>query len=340
MQIDSVESSISERVFIRNLDKSFNFAKHKIYFLKGIIIKSTGSWYQVLEETDKTVYEARIRGKFKLIKTRLTNPLAVGDEVEFSLEQDDVAWITKIFPRKNYLIRKSVNLSKEAHIIASNVTVACFIYTLKFPETSLGFLDRFLACCEAYNIPTLILFNKMDTLNDEEKQIVENIEAMYQNIGYNTLNISSYTKLNLNFLIDKIKDKTSVFFGHSGCGKSTLVNAMQPDLHIRTGEISESQLKGKHTTTFAQMHFWDFGGSVIDTPGVREFAMIDVQKEEIQHYFPEIFKAGRSCKYHNCMHINEPKCKVLEDIETGEIEETRYITYLKLMEEADEMNKN
>ncbi|MCG2792120.1 MAG: ribosome small subunit-dependent GTPase A [Weeksellaceae bacterium] len=308
--------------------------------MKGIIIKSTGSWYQVLESESKTVYEARIRGKFKLIKTRLTNPLAVGDEVEFSLEQDDVAWITRIFPRKNYLIRKSVNLSKEAHIIASNVDVACFIYTLKFPETSLGFLDRFLACCEAYNISTLILFNKMDTLNGQEEEIVENIEAMYQNMGYDSLKISSYTQLNLGFLIDKIKDKTSVFFGHSGCGKSTLVNALQPDLHIRTGEISASVLKGKHTTTFAQMHFWDFGGSVIDTPGVREFAMIDVQKEEIQHYFPEIFEVGRHCKFHNCMHINEPKCAVLESLESGEIEETRYSTYLKLMEEADEMNQN
>ena len=307
--------------------------------MKGIIIKSTGSWYQVLESETKQIFEARIRGKFKLIKTRLTNPLAVGDEVEFSLEQDDVAWITKIFPRKNYLIRKSVNLSKEAHIIASNVDIACFIYTLKFPETSLGFLDRFLACCEAYNISPLILFNKMDTLNDDEKEIVENIETMYQNIGYNTLQISSYSKLNLDLLIEKIKDKTSVFFGHSGCGKSTLVNAMQPDLHIRTGEISESVLKGKHTTTFAQMHFWDFGGSVIDTPGVREFAMIDVEKEEIQHYFPEIFQKGRDCKYHNCMHINEPKCAVLQSLESGHIEETRYITYLKLMEEAEEINQ-
>ena len=319
--------------------KFLNLPIQKIYCLKGIIIKSTGSWYQVLESETKQIFEARIRGKFKLIKTRLTNPLAVGDEVEFSLEQDDVAWITKIFPRKNYLIRKSVNLSKEAHIIASNVDIACFIYTLKFPETSLGFLDRFLACCEAYNISPLILFNKMDTLNDDEKEIVENIEAMYHNIGYDTLPISSYSKLNLELLIEKIRDKTSVFFGHSGCGKSTLVNAMQPSLDLRTGEISDTHLKGKHTTTFAQMHFWDFGGSVIDTPGVREFAMIDVEKEEIQHYFPEIFQKGRDCKYHNCMHINEPKCAVLQSLEFGDIEETRYITYLKLMEEAEEINQ-
>ena len=306
--------------------------------MKGLVTKSTGSWYQVLEQETGRFYEARIRGKFKLIKTRLTNPLAVGDRVEFSLEQDDVAWITKIEPRKNYLIRKSVNLSKEAHIIASNIDVACFIYTLIHPETSLGFLDRFLACCEAYNIKPLILFNKMDILNEAARELVEETEALYQKIGYQTLEISSYSKLNLDTLQDIIKDQVSVFFGHSGSGKSTLVNALQPDLNLKTTEISASQLKGKHTTTFAQMHFWDFGGSVIDTPGVREFAMIDVQKEEIQHYFPEIFRVGRNCKFHNCMHINEPKCTVLQQLETGEIEETRYATYLKLMEEAEEIN--
>ena len=304
--------------------------------MKGLVTKSTGSWYQVLEQETGRFYEARIRGKFKLIKTRLTNPLAVGDRVEFSLEQDDVAWITKIEPRKNYLIRKSVNLSKEAHIIASNIDVACFIYTLIHPETSLGFLDRFLACCEAYNIKPLILFNKMDILNEAARELVEETEALYQKIGYQTLEISSYSKLNLDTLQDIIKDQVSVFFGHSGSGKSTLVNALQPDLNLKTTEISASQLKGKHTTTFAQMHFWDFGGSVIDTPGVREFAMIDVEKEEIQHYFPEIFRVGRACKFHNCMHINEPKCAVLQQLETGAIEETRYATYLKLMEEAEE----
>ncbi len=306
--------------------------------MKGLITKSTGSWYQVLENETGRFFEARIRGKFKLIKTRLTNPLAVGDGVEFSLEQDDVAWITKIEPRRNYLIRKSVNLSKEAHIIASNIDVACFIFTLKFPETSLGFLDRFLACCEAYNIKPLILMNKMDVLSDEEKQIVDNIAVLYNKIGYETLEISSYSKLNLNLLQEIIKDKVSVFFGHSGCGKSTLVNALQPELMLKTSCISEAHLKGKHTTTFAQMHFWDFGGSVIDTPGVREFAMIDVEKEEIQHYFPEIFSTGRNCRFHNCMHINEPKCAVQESLKTLEIEESRYITYLKLMEEADEEN--
>ncbi len=307
--------------------------------MKGLITKSTGSWYQVLELDSQKVYEARIRGKFKLIKTRLTNPLAVGDFVEFQLEVDDVAWITKIQTRKNYLIRKSVNLSKEAHIIASNIDVACFIFTLKFPETSLGFLDRFLACCEAYDIQPLILFNKMDLLAEEDAEVVQAVEHLYQQIGYETLAISSYSRLNLDLLENHLKDKTSVFFGHSGCGKSTLVNALQPGLNLKTSEISETHLKGKHTTTFAQMFFWDFGGNVIDTPGVREFAMIDVEKEEIQHYFPEIFETGRSCKYHNCLHLNEPKCAVLAAVEQDEIEYSRYATYVKLMEEAEELSQ-
>lgn len=307
--------------------------------MKGLITKSTGSWYQVLDLENQQFFEARIRGKFKLVKTRLTNPLAVGDFVEFQLESDQVAWITKIESRKNYLIRKSVNLSKEAHIIASNIDVACFIFTLKHPETSLGFLDRFLACCEAYDITPLLLINKMDVLNDDETEIVDNLEEMYQGLGYQTLKISSYSELNLDQLKEILRDKTSVFFGHSGCGKSTLVNALQPGLNLKTSEISETHLKGKHTTTFAQMFFWDFGGSVIDTPGVREFAMIDVEKEEIQHYFPEIFETGRSCKFHNCLHINEPKCAVLKAVEDDEIEYSRYSTYLKLMEEAEELNQ-
>ena len=306
--------------------------------MKGLITKSTGSWYQVLEAGSGKFFEARIRGKFKLLKTRLTNPLAVGDNVEFSLEQDDVAWITKIEPRKNYLIRKSVNLSKEAHIIASNIDLACFIFTLKHPETSLGFLDRFLVCCEAYNITPLILFNKMDVLSDEEKELTRFIAEIYNEIGYDSLEISSYSQLNLEVLKGTIKDKVSVFFGHSGSGKSTLVNALQPDLNLKTSEISETHLKGKHTTTFAQMHFWTFGGSVIDTPGVREFAMIDVEKEEIQHYFPEIFATGRECKFYNCMHLNEPKCAVLNAVEEGKIQDSRYSTYVKIMEEADENN--
>lgn len=307
--------------------------------MRGIIIKSTGSWYQVLDQESGKIYEARIRGKFKLIKTRLTNPLAVGDFVEFSLEQDDIAWITKIEPRKNYLIRKAVNLSKEAHIIASNIDIGCILFTLKMPETSLGFLDRFLVCCEAYDIKPLILFNKADLLDQEELEYAEDIATVYQSIGYDFLFVSSVSELNMESLREILKDKTSVFFGHSGSGKSTLVNALNPEVNLKTGDISDIHLKGKHTTTFAQMHFWPFGGQVIDTPGVREFAMIDVEKEEIQHYFPEIFSISENCKFNNCLHINEPKCAVLDALEHEEILESRYATYIKLMEEAEEQNQ-
>lgn len=307
--------------------------------MRGIIIKSTGSWYQVLDQESGKIYEARIRGKFKLIKTRLTNPLAVGDFVEFSLEQDDIAWITKIEPRKNYLIRKAVNLSKEAHIIASNIDIGCILFTLKMPETSLGFLDRFLVCCEAYDIKPLILFNKADLLDQEELEYAEDIATVYQSIGYDSLFVSSVSELNMDSLREILKDKTSVFFGHSGSGKSTLVNALNPEVNLKTGDISDIHLKGKHTTTFAQMHFWPFGGQVIDTPGVREFAMIDVEKEEIQHYFPEIFSISENCKFNNCLHINEPKCAVLDALEHEEILESRYATYIKLMEEAEEQNQ-
>ncbi|VDH06018.1 ribosome small subunit-dependent GTPase A [Bergeyella zoohelcum] len=307
--------------------------------MTGTITKSTGSWYQVLENKSGLFYEARIRGKFKLKKIRLTNPLAVGDKVDFEMDTDGIAWVTHIHPRENYLIRKSVNLSKEAHIIASNVDIACFLFTVKNPETSLGFLDRFLACCEAYSIPPLIIFNKIDLLTDADREVLSIIQEIYEPLPYSMLEVSAQTGENLATLKDILKDKISVFFGHSGAGKSTLVNALQPDLNLKTSEISEVHLKGKHTTTFAQMHFWDFGGSVIDTPGVREFAMIDVEREEIQHFFPEIFEIGRTCKYHNCLHINEPQCQVLTAIETGEISDTRYATYTKLLDEELENRK-
>lgn len=307
--------------------------------MTGTITKSTGSWYQVLENKSGLFYEARIRGKFKLKKIRLTNPLAVGDKVDFEMDTDGIAWVTHIHPRENYLIRKSVNLSKEAHIIASNVDIACFLFTVKNPETSLGFLDRFLACCEAYSIPPLIIFNKIDLLTNADREVLSIIQEIYKPLPYSMLEVSAQTGENLATLKAILKDKISVFFGHSGAGKSTLVNALQPDLNLKTSEISEVHLKGKHTTTFAQMHFWDFGGSVIDTPGVREFAMIDVEREEIQHFFPEIFEIGRTCKYHNCLHINEPQCQVLTAIETGEISDTRYATYTKLLDEELENRK-
>lgn len=305
--------------------------------MKGLVIKSTGSWYQIRDIQTLRVYEARIRGKFKLLKNRLTNPLAVGDFISYQLEAGGVAWITKIEPRKNYLIRKSVNLSKESQIIASNVDIACILFTLKQPQTSLGFLDRFLVCCEAYNIEALIVFNKTDLLDDVGE--MKSLERIYGGIGYPSVEISALKGDHRDLLVEKIKDKTSVFFGHSGSGKSTTINMLDPKADLKTGEISDVHLKGKHTTTFAQMHFWPFGGQVIDTPGVKELAMIDMKKEEIEHFFPEIFEAGQCCRYGNCTHTIEPKCAVKEALEKGEIMESRYVTYLKLFEEAEQLTK-
>jgi len=304
--------------------------------MKGLVIKSTGNWYKVLDQKCDNIYEARIRGKFKSLNSRLTNPLAVGDFVTFSLETKNIAWITHIENRKNYLIRKSVNLSKQAHIIASNVDIACILFTVTMPKTSLGFLDRFLVCCEAYDIRPIIIFNKIDLLQTQEQKIkLENISNSYNSIGYDTVFVSSVLDIGIDEIKERIKGQTSVFFGHSGSGKSTLINTLNPNLKLKTGEISDTYSKGKHTTTFAQMFFWDFDGKVIDTPGVKEFAMIDVKKNEIQHYFPDIFGISNSCKFHNCLHINEPECKVIELLESNNIIESRYASYIKLMNEAE-----
>jgi len=303
--------------------------------MRGLVIKSTGNWYKVLDQNTGSVYEARIRGKFKSYNSRLTNPLAVGDLVMFSLEAGNIAWITHIESRKNYLIRKSVNLSKQAHIIASNVDIACIIFTVEMPKTSLGFLDRFLVCCEAYDIHPVIIFNKVDLFNTEKlkKKLIQ-INDSYNSIGYDSILVSSISNIGINEIREKLKDKISVFFGHSGSGKSTLINTLNPDLKLKTKNISEINLKGKHTTTFAQMFFWNFGGKVIDTPGVREFGIIDFKKEEIQHYFPDIFNISKDCKFHNCLHINEPKCKVIELLNSNQIIKSRYESYLKLMNET------
>lgn len=300
---------------------------------EAIVLKSTGSWYLVKDITTGKVYDARIRGKFKKDKIRNTNPLAVGDRIQYELEDHDIAWITKIYPRKNYIIRKSVNLSKETHIIASNIDLACIVFTLKHPQTSLGFLNRCLITCEAYQIPVLIVFNKIDLLSETELEELQEIEKIYQNIGYSTLRISALTNLHIEELKNKIKDKTSVFIGHSGSGKSSTINALQENLNLKVATISNYNEKGKHTTTFAQMYEWDFGGAIIDIPGIKEFELVDIHKEELQDYFPEILREKAYCKYNNCLHINEPQCAVIEAVKEGRISEKRYSHYLKLMQE-------
>lgn len=303
--------------------------------MKGRVIKSTGSWYSIATDSGET-FEARIRGKFRLKGIKHTNPIAVGDEVEFSLDKDNIAFIEKIYERHNYIIRRSVNLSKKTHIIASNIDVAVILATFKNPRTSTGFIDRFLVTAEAYHIHPVILFNKVDEITPEERPEFEALKKIYTDIGYQVLEISATENIGLDEVKDLLKDQTSVFMGHSGVGKSTLVNALNPELNLKTKTVSTFNQKGQHTTTFAQMYAWPFGGYIIDTPGIKEFGLADFEEDEIQNYFPELFKLKQDCKFHNCKHLNEPKCAVKEALEAGEIAPSRFESYLNFIAESNE----
>ena len=300
--------------------------------MKGIVTKSTGSWYHLRTE-DGTTYQARIRGKFRIANIKHTNPIAVGDEVDFEIDKDDVAVITKIHDRKNYIIRKSVNLSKKTHIIASNIDVAFLVVTMSNPKTSFGFIDRFLITAEAYQIPVVILFNKIDVYQQDELDDLLLYKHIYNSIGYDSIDISAETGLNLDLVKDLMKDKVSLVSGHSGVGKSTLLNALHPDLNLKTHQVSDFNSKGQHTTTFAQMFEWPFGGFIIDTPGIKEFGLVHIDKSELQNYFPEIFALRSECKFDNCIHVNEPKCAVQDAVEAMEIAPSRYESYLTFLEE-------
>ncbi|RLZ11715.1 ribosome small subunit-dependent GTPase A [Faecalibacter macacae] len=300
--------------------------------MKGIVTKSTGSWYHLRVE-DGTTYQARIRGKFRIANIKHTNPIAVGDEVDFEIDKDDVAVITKIHERKNYIIRKSVNLSKKTHIIASNIDVAFLVVTMANPKTSFGFIDRFLITAEAYHIPVVILFNKIDAYTEDELDDLALYKHIYNSIGYESLDISAETGLNLDLVKERLKDKTSLVSGHSGVGKSTLINALHPDLNLKTHQVSDFNSKGQHTTTFAQMFEWPFGGFIIDTPGIKEFGLVHLDKSELQNYFPEIFELRSECKFDNCIHVNEPKCAVRDAVDAMEIAPSRYDNYVTFLEE-------
>lgn len=298
--------------------------------MQGLVTKSTGSWYSVAAENGEH-YECRIKGKLRIKGIVSTNPVAVGDIVTFELEPDqETGVISKIEPRKNYIIRKSINLSKQAHIIAANMDQAFLVVTLASPRTSLGFIDRFLVTAEAYHIPAILIFNKLDLFSDEGLDILEDFMSIYKNIGYACYAVSANDGSNIEIIENLLKDKTTLFSGHSGVGKSSLINRIIPDIAIKTGEISDWSDSGKHTTTFAEMYNLPFGGKLIDTPGIRELGIFDIDKKQLAHYFPEFRERMHDCKFNNCVHINEPGCAVLKALDEGEIEPSRYDSYLSI----------
>lgn len=301
---------------------------------KGVVIKSTGKWSDVRAE-DGELYVCQIKGKFRLQGIKTTNPLAVGDKVTFALEDDGTGVIEEIEERKNYVIRKSVNLSKQAHIVASNLDQAFLVVTMENPPTSTGFIDRFLVTAEAYGIPTIIVFNKIDEYTQDAHEEMAYYQYIYEACGYETMEISALKGDGVNEVAKRMECKVNMVSGHSGVGKSTLINQLIPDANIRTAETSAYHSKGRHTTTFAEMHELPNSGMIIDTPGIKGFGLIDIPKEELNHHFPEMFSLLPDCKFHNCLHINEPGCAVRAAIENEEIPEERYVNYLSMYEEEE-----
>ena len=292
---------------------------------RGLVIKTTGSNYDVRTD-DNQVFQCRIRGNFRLRGIRTTNPIAVGDYVQF-IPPTDTAYgvITEIEERKNYLIRRSTNLSKRSHIIAANIDQAFLIATLILPRTSTGFMDRFLLTTRAYNIPTKIIFNKIDLYNETLQEYGNETMKIYRDIGYECIETSAIRGDNVDMLRDIMKDKLTLMSGHSGVGKSELINSIDKSLDLRVGRISDRHLKGKHTTTFAELFPLEFGGDIIDTPGIKEFGMIDFKKEEVGLYYPEMKERLKECRFYNCTHEHEPGCAIKEAVENGEISLERYI---------------
>jgi ribosome biogenesis GTPase len=302
--------------------------------MQGTIIKSTGSWYLV-RTAEGLVWNCRIKGKFKLKDYKLTNPVAVGDIVKFDAEKEEGhGIITDIQPRNNFVLRRSTRQKHFMHLIACNVDQAFVIVTIKRPNIKPGFIDRFLLTTESYNIPTYIIFNKCDIYDAEDLELYEALKVIYRNAGYQTMLVSAENGQGLDELKALLKDKTTLISGHSGVGKSSLVNAIQPQFELRTGDISGITDKGMHTTTFAEMFELDFGGRIIDTPGIKELGFLNMEPKDVSHNFPEIFALSPKCKYSNCLHINEPHCAVKAAIEKGEIHSLRYQSYLSIMEEV------
>lgn len=302
---------------------------------EGLVIKNTGSWYTVLTDGGNTI-DCKIKGNFRLKGIRSTNPVAVGDRVEIVRNHEGTAFITNICDRRNYIIRKSSNLSKQSHIIAANVDQAFLIVTVKYPETSTTFIDRFLASAEAYSVPVTLVFNKVDLLQDDERRYLDMMVTLYETVGYDCLKVSAETKEGMDRLLPLLKDKITLFSGNSGVGKSTMLNFIVPGAELRTAEISDAHNTGMHTTTFSEMLPLTDGGWVIDTPGIKGFGTFNMEPEEICGYFKEIFKCSKGCRFNNCTHTHEPGCAVRKAVEEHYIAESRYVSYLSMLEDKEE----
>ena len=303
---------------------------------KGIVVCATGSWYDVLSESGD-ICKCRIRGRMRLKGVRSTNPVVVGDEVLFTADGEDFV-IEELVPRRNYIIRRASNLSKESHIIASNIDRAMLVVTLSSPRTAPEFVDRFLITCEAYSIPATILLAKIDLAADNREE-VDAFRAVYESAGYEVVEISAKFGTGLDRVKEMVAGQTTLVAGNSGVGKSTLIGALEPTLDVRTGEISQSHHKGRHTTTFSTMYPLSGGGSIIDTPGVKGFGLIDIEDAELARYFPEMMRYAPECRYYNCTHVHEPGCAVVTAVEKGEIAYSRYESYLKILDEDEKYRK-
>ncbi len=303
--------------------------------MRGLVIKNTGNTYWVgMENGEEIVCQAK--GNFRLRGIRSTSPIVVGDYVIIDKNPDGTAFITEIEDRKNYIVRRASNLSKQAHILAANIDEALLCVTVRFPETTTIFIDRFLATAEAYRIPVCLVFNKIDLYDEDDKEYLDGLIYLYETIGYPHLETSAETGEGIEALRERIKNKVTLLAGHSGVGKSSLINALQKDAARKVGKISDYHLKGTHTTAFSEMIKIDTGGYIIDTPGIKGFGIIDMTPQEISHYFPEIFRFSKNCRYYNCMHINEPDCAVLKAVENHYISESRYRSYLNILGDIDE----